>query len=451
MTIKNYLLRIIIAFLIILFFSTAALPVEKEVPLTLEESIKIALKQSVTINAAREGVRASESKRKGAFTGFLPTLSTSYSYKRLNDTPESRISGAPIPAGTRDNYNWELELKQPLFAGGGIMANYQINRLGEGISRMDETTTTLNIIQEVKVSYFTILKTERIMDVARQSLEQLKMHRNVAKNFYDVGMIPKNDLLYAEVQLANGNQFLVRAENGVELAKAKFNTVLRRGINAPVEIEDILSYKPFQKELADCVKIAFENRPEIKAYSMKVEQAEKEVKLTKSRFFPSLDLVGNYSRFGDDPDLKGSKYTPQESWYVMAVANWDIWEWGRTKHKVDFNMSRKNQASDYLAAMEDRIALDVKSSYLLLREAEKHIFVAKKAIEQAEENFRINEERYKEHVATSTDVIDAQTLLTRSKSDYYNALSNYNIAMAALERSMGFREERAGSTVQAEE
>jgi outer membrane protein len=396
-------------------------------------------------------VRASESKRKGAFTGFLPTLSTSYSYKRLNDTPESRISGAPIPAGTRDNYNWELELKQPLFAGGGIMANYQINRLGEGISRMDETTTTLNIIQEVKVSYFTILKTERIMDVARQSLEQLKMHRNVAKNFYDVGMIPKNDLLYAEVQLANGNQFLVRAENGVELAKAKFNTVLRRGINAPVEIEDILSYKPFQKELADCVKIAFENRPEIKAYSMKVEQAEKEVKLMKSRFFPSLDLVGNYSRFGEDPDLNGSKYTPQERWYVMAVANWDIWEWGRTKHKVDFNMSRKNQASDYLAAIKDRIALDVKSSYLLLREAEKHIFVAKKAIEQAEENFRINEERYKEHVATSTDVIDAQTLLTSSKSDYYNALSNYNIAMAGLERSMGLTEEIAGSTVQAEE
>ncbi len=445
MTIKNYLLRIIIAFLIILFFSTAVLPAEKGVPLTLEESVNIALKQSVTINAAREGVKASESNRKGAFTGFLPKLSTSYSYKQLNEAPESRTSAAPVTAGTRDNYNWELELKQPLFAGGGILANYNINRIGEDISRMEETATILNIIQEVKVSYFTILKTERIMDVARQSVEQLKVHRNVAKNFYDVGMIPKNDLLYAEVELANGNQFFVRAENGVELAKAKFNTVLRRGINAPVEIEDILSYKPFQKEFADCVKIAFENRPEIKAYSMKVEQAEKEVKLTKSQFFPSLDLVGNYSKFGDDPDLKGSKYASQENWYVMAVANWDIWEWGRTKHKVDFKMSRKNQASDDLAAIEDRVALDVKSSYLLLRESEKHIFVAKKAIEQAEENFRINEERYKEHVATSTDVIDAQTLLTSTKSDYYNALSNYNIAMAGLERSMGIKQETVSS------
>jgi outer membrane protein len=63
--------------------------------------------------------------------------------------------------------------------------------------------------------------------------------------------------------------------------------------------------------------------------------------------------------------------------------------------------------------------------------------VAEKAIEQAEENFRINRERYKEQVATSTDVIDAQTLLTKTKSDYYNALSDYNIALGTLERAMG--------------
>ena len=59
------------------------------------------------------------------------------------------------------------------------------------------------------------------------------------------------------------------------------------------------------------------------------------------------------------------------------------------------------------------------------------------AIEQAEENFRINEERFREQVATSTDVIDAQTLLTKTKSDYYNALSEYNIALGRLERAMG--------------
>jgi len=121
----------------------------------------------------------------------------------------------------------------------------------------------------------------------------------------------------------------------------------------------------------------------------------------------------------------------------MAAATWNFWEWGKTKHNVDANVSRLKQAEDALTNVKDQIALEVKNSSLYLREAEKHIFVAKKAIEQAEENFRINKERYKEQVATSTDVIDAQTLLTKTKSDYFNALSSYNIALAILERSMG--------------
>ncbi|MCX5842593.1 MAG: TolC family protein, partial [Deltaproteobacteria bacterium] len=88
----------------------------------------------------------------------------------------------------------------------------------------------------------------------------------------------------------------------------------------------------------------------------------------------------------------------------------------------------------------DQVTLEVKNSWLTLHEAEKQLAVTQKAIEQAEENYRITRERYHEQVGTSTDVLDAQTLLTRAKSDYFNALSDYNISMARLERAMGMRE-----------
>jgi outer membrane protein TolC len=74
---------------------------------------------------------------------------------------------------------------------------------------------------------------------------------------------------------------------------------------------------------------------------------------------------------------------------------------------------------------------------LILQEAEKQIVVSQKVIEQAEENFRISEERYKERVATSTEVLEAQTLLTKAKSEYANALGDYNINLAKLQRAMG--------------
>jgi len=440
-------------------FSLGAGPsfAQKDPPLTLKESVDLALKQSVLAHAAREGVRGAEAQRKEALKGFFPKLSTTYNYTRLNEAPSftfPRISftlpaAAPIAvnipsstvdAGTKDNYTWTLEARQPLFAGGAILANYQVNKIGAQIARWEEAATIQDIVQEVRVTYFNILKAGRILDVARQSLEQLKAHRDLAQNFYDVGMIPKNDLLYAEVQLANGEQFLVRAENGLELANSRFNTILRRGIDTPVTVEDILAYQPFEKNLEACLTNALDRRPELKSYALKVEQARNGVRLARSDYFPSLSMVGNYSRFGDEPDLGGTPYKNEESWYVMAVANWNFWEWGKTMNRVDFSKARENQMLDMLSNVRDQITLELKSAYLLLREAEKQVLVSKRAIEQAEENFRINQERYREQVATSTDVLDAQTLLTKAKSDYYNALGDYNISQAKLERAMGIIE-----------
>jgi hypothetical protein len=80
---------------------------------SLSESIDVALKQSVLINAAKEGVRGAEAQKREAFTGFLPKFSTSYSYTRYNRDPYLAFPGIPpvippanLTVGTKDNYNW---------------------------------------------------------------------------------------------------------------------------------------------------------------------------------------------------------------------------------------------------------------------------------------------------------------------------------------------------------
>lgn len=422
-------------------------------PLSLQECIETTLKQSVLIRAAREGVLGAEAQQKEAFTGFLPKLSTSYSYSRLNTEPtvtspsttmtlpppigSVTVQSNTFPVGTKDNYNWFLEARQPLFAGGGILANYEANRLAADIARLEEVATVQDIVRDVKVSYFNILKAEKVLVVARQSVEQLTAHRDTAQRFFDVGLIPRNDLLYAEVELANSRQFLVRAKNGVELAKTKLNTLLRREISTPVRIEDILHTLPYEKGLEACMGEALENRPEIRSHLLRVEQARSIVKLLKSEYYPNVSLVGHYARYGDTPGLAGSPYKPQENWTILALANWNFWEWGKTKYRVDSGRSRENQAAHILTHLRDQIALEVKNAFLLLHEAETQIQVTRKAIEQSEENYRINSERYREQVGTATEVIDAQTILTKARSDYFNALGDINIGRANLERAMG--------------
>ena len=152
---------------------------------------------------------------------------------------------------------------------------------------------------------------------------------------------------------------------------------------------------------------------------------------------PTLSLVGNYTRFGDNPSVSGSDFKDAENWYIMGVASWNFWEWGKTKYRVDASRARENQALDAVKELNDQIALEIKNAYLILQEAQKQIAVSEKVIEQAQENFRISEERYKERVATSTEVLDAQTLLTKAKAEYTNALGDFNISYAKLQRAMG--------------
>lgn len=411
-----------------------------EEPLTLEASIDIALKNSITIHSAKEGLKAATARKQEAITGFLPKFNTSYNYTRLNEAPFSRlpaISPNDIIAGTKDNYNWSIEARQPLFAGGGIIANYQASKIGEDAARIEEAARCQDVVQDVKIAYFDILRAQKILETAHQSVEMLTAHRDVAQNYFNVGMIPKNDLLHAEVELANGKQTLVKAQNAVELTKARLNTILKRRIFTPVQIADVLTYQPFDKQLDECFEVALRNRPELKIASLQAEQAEKLVRAAQSEYLPTLSLVGNYSRFGDNPSVSGSDYKDAENWYVMGVASWNFWEWGRTKFRVDASRARQNQALDAAKELNDQIALEIKNAYLNLQEAQKQIAVSQKVIDQAQENFRIAEERFKERVATSTEVLDAQTLLTRAKAEYVNALGDFNISYARLQRSMG--------------
>ena len=434
---ESILLSTVLAGLFLLSGGPPCLAAEKA---PLGESSDPAGTQRLIARAPGGGVGGAGAGGGGAFGGSLPNFPTSSGYTRLNEDPGMTVTGlGSFTTGTRDNYTWATEVRQPLFAGGGIVANWRAGRLGAEIARSDEQAAVNDLVLDVKTAYFNVLKAQRLAEAARQAVELLQAHRNMAKDFFDVGMVPKNDVLRAEVELANGTYNLTKVENALEMTRANFNTVLRRDVNEPVVLEDISELRPFDGSLADLRKQALEGRPEIKSYAMKTEQADRYVDAARSEFFPAISAVGHYERFGDTPGVSGSPYQDAESWYVGGMLSWNFWEWGRTKYRVDSVKSRRNQVQNALEGMKDQVTLEVKNAWLQLDEARKQVGVTKKAIEQAEENFRMSQERYREQVGTATEVLDAQTLLTRSRSDHAGALADYHIGLARLERAMGRR------------
>jgi outer membrane protein len=424
--------------------------------LSLGEAIDIALKNNFSVLSAHEAIQEAESVRKSALTDFLPKFSASGSYNWLSETPTFTTPGAPetpvfdvnnreeqigvivatpsVTEAVGKQENWVIQgtVTQPLFTGGALVNRYRLARLGVESAETALVRLKQDLSLDVLRAYFNVLNSIEQKKVADQAVKLLESQREVSQEFFNVGMIPKNDLLRTEVQLAEKVRDQISTANFIELRKAELNTILQRPVTTPVELENILEYKPVVFDLEVGIRLGQRNRVEITELDLQIASSEREVSIAQSAFFPQVAL--NYNLF----KTEGTSFAALvEGWSVEAGATWTFWEWGKTYHNVSAARSKVMQDRYQKQSFLDQIALEVKEAYVVLQSAEQNIFVAKKAIEQGEENFRTTQERYKEQVATITDVLDSQTLLTQAQTDYYNALRNFNVAKGALNRAIG--------------
>ncbi len=410
---------------------------------TLDESIRTALVNNSSIKAKEEKIEERLYAKDQAKADFLPKFSTTYGYTMLDDVKKTEpqdyglftIPGREL--NSQDNYQWKGTISQTLFAGFARVSTYELAKLGIDLSTIELELERLNLALKVKESYFNILKAEKVVDVAEKAVELLESQVDVSQNFYKVGMIPVNDLLKAEVELAHARYNLIAAQNSVKLANASFNILLSLPIDKPVKVKDILVFSPETPEFEQYLARALKNRPEIKALDINISQAEQRIRLAKSAYYPAIALTYDYIKAGDDPSVSGSDFHDANSWQIMVGLSWTFWEWGKTRSSAREGESLKRQLIYTRRTLEDGIRIELKKAILDLEQAEKNIPTAQKAVEQAEENLRVSQERYKAQVTTSTEVLDAQTLLSQARTNYYSALYSHNLAKAALLRAVG--------------
>jgi outer membrane protein TolC len=426
-----------LAFLFLTGFSASGADFSSK--LTLDDTIDLAIKANLGLKRSQEEVKAATSKKRSARTEFFPTLRATYSYiNRDKELTQEITPGFDVVTRPRNEYAFVTEFNQPIFTGFALINQYRIASLGLDVAELAQKLTRQDITLDAKNAYYLVLRTQKLMDVAKQTVAQIKAQKEVAKNFYEVGMSPLNDLLQSQVQLANAKQRLITAQNNLAVANSQFNIVLRRPVNSPVAIEDIVDYVSFKYDIDYCLGEAKKNRLEIYVANLDIEIAEKQVKLVQKDYLPTVVFRGGITQVGDDwQAFGGDGVNDAYSWNLQATATWEFWQWGKTTYDVKAQLSRLTQSKYRKAELLDNISLEVKQSFLRTIESQQNILTIETAIEQAKENLRINEERYREQVSTQTEVLIAQTLLTETMTNYYSALYDYKIAKAVLYRAIG--------------
>jgi outer membrane protein len=408
--------------------------------LSLEEAIGIALETQPRIQSRLFDYLAAAHRVDQAFSTLLPQITASASASRSQNVsvtprpptdpraPSSRTS-AKI-TGFPESFTTGITLSQVIFDFGKTFASTDAaRRLAEQAQESVELQRQL-ITQTVKESFININFARRLIRVQEQALERADLNLKSARGFFEVGTRPKSDVARAEVDVANARVDLIKARNAERLARVQLNTAMGIAADTPTEVQDNLVFQPMTIDRVQLRSQALAQRPEYKQAQLKVEENEARVRKAFRDFFPDISATGTY----------GSTRTDfNEAWAIGLQMQWSIFDGGNRIARVREAKANLDSAVATVKATELDIASEVEQAQLSVNEAQERIGAAQTAVASAQENFRLAQGRFDAGVGTILELTDAQLFLTQAQNTEAQALADYRIFLARLERAIGRR------------
>ncbi len=431
---------------IVLIFAPAAALAEGPAPLTLDEAVNTALAHNRPLLSEGEKLKASEAGIGEARSAFLPKADVSETFVR-SDNPVTvfgsklnqrsfRASDFAIdklngPSPIND-FNFRVQVIQPLFNGGKEILGYRRAKLSLESAKMKHERARMETAYETVQAYWGVALACEYIKTAKQAEKSTERHLKLAQDLYGQGMLLRSEVLLAKVHLADVEEMLIKAENREALAKAALNMILGRPQDTPVAIADRLAYSPFPGSLESLQAEALKDRPDLKGMKFDVKNMGEGVKLAQTDYLPNLNLIGQYDRDSEDAFGHGG-----DSYTIMGRLTWNVFDGFLTTNKVREARADRNAAAYMYDQMKDGALFEVRKAYNDLREAKKRMDVESAAVSEGRESLRIITKRFGAGMAKSLDVIDADTALTRARTNYVSALYDYNVAQAALRLATG--------------
>ncbi|MCX7781342.1 MAG: TolC family protein [Negativicutes bacterium] len=403
-----------------LLFMQCSLAAAAPLALTLEDSIEMAIRQNPSLQIAQADKEKSAWSVAESKAGRLPTISLGSSYS-VNDKTND-FSTADVNNSVR--LNWQV------YSGGRVENQIKQAEIGLKSADLAVEKTKQQLKLDTASAYFAVLQAENLVSVNQETVNNLKEHQKVVQAKYAAGVVAKSDVLRAEVELANAEQNLIKAQNQYELAVSGLNNILNVAGDTAIDLKDDLKYTAYSGTLDEYIAQAKQNRPDIAQAVNSVKIAETGVKIAQGGKQPTVSLAAS-SGWND------SLLPRDGNWSVGLSASWNVFDAGSTSAKIKQAEAVLAKASLQVEQIEDSVEQEVRQAFLSLKEAEKRLATVNVAVDKAKEDLFIAREKYAAGVGTNLDVIDAQLALTQARTNHIQALYDYNLNKAKLDKAIG--------------
>jgi len=401
--------------------------------LTLSDAVAVALEQNPDVLTEEMDVRGARASRAEAAGAFGPKVHVDADVQQWNspfDLPFA-FPGQPPPPPifrVRDAFTWtaSVSLIQPLTQLWAIYDEYKVQNFGVDMASIKRLVTRREIA-------FRAVEANRLAEVADASVAQLKAQQAQANVLFANGVIGKDEVLRAGLALAGAEQRSIQMRGQKDLAHAELAVVLGMPQDTAFEAVPFSGDPPAP---ADMTAQSAETRAKVQRLELTeldrgVAQAGAGVAFAKKKLLPTVNAVLNYTHFA------GSAFQQADSAYAGVFASWDVWDWGTTLGGMAAADAKLQQVRLARKKAEDQVSLEARRAFVNAETARSALNVARTAVTQAEENYRIVTKKFENSAATSFDVVDAESLLTQARGQVETALYDLLIARAALDRATG--------------
>lgn len=404
-------------------------------PLTLAEAIRIALANNPEVNAVQWDIAAAESKLDAARAGQYPVLIAEGRYQHSLDDQRliaARYNGEP-GIFDQDIYRGDLILKLPLFTGGRLTHEIKAAELLSQAEEKRLSYTREELVFNVSSTFYAMLSQEEVIRSLEFSINAMQEHHKQVSDLLALQKAARVDLLRSEVRLADLRQSLVRERNVLAVEKRYLANLLGIEDNADhLFINGLLTFEePVMENTGDLVAVALKRRSDYLAAQTRLEAQAGRVDAARAGHWPTVSALGSYgvtAAGGGESEDVGT---------IGLGVSMPLFEGGRIEAQIRQERAVLAAAQERLRRLALQIRREVETALLDIQSGSERIQATRQSIEQAKESLRIERMKYDLGSGSITDVLDAQSALLQSETNYARALADFHIANARLAFATG--------------
>lgn len=411
--------------------------------LTLKEAIELSLQNSKELKVSNSKVAQAIASLQESKDNRLPDIDISGQYMRVNKpnvdfklqnsgSGEEGGEATETPDVSQAMFGMAT-VKLPIFSGGTITNGIASAKFLEKAAELDAVRNKEEVIQNTVEAYYNLYKAQASVKLVTENLNSSKQRVKDFTSMEANGLIPRNDLLKAQLQESNLELALLTAENNEKITNFNFDLMLGLDENTKLALDSTgLNSRPEVKSLVEWENLALSKRADFQALAQRQDAAHKGVQIAKGAYYPSLGLSAGYVGINVPNAL-----TVTNALNVGAGLSYNLAALYKAGAKVKQAKAQEEQLAWNHEQLSDGIRSQIHKSYQDYHQSLKKIQVYMKAVEQANENYRITKNKYDNSLATTTDLLDADVARLQAGIDYEYAKADAVVAYNKLHESAG--------------